>query len=194
MKKIKRFKINIRPSYLLRLIKKSVDIEKDEINTIIRENYELVDPCTIYDNFKLEDMKDGDLERTIKGWAPGAVVNPYSVVSFAIVTVGGMLDEKMSKLKGEGSERVLKILDALGSEALEQSCDFVTKLMAKDAEKEECAVGVLEEVPEDNREAILELLEARKIDVSLDGNSDLVPRKSLVVYGYWVPVKKKKRK
>ncbi len=135
MKKIKRFKINVRPSYFLRLLKNSIDIDKDEVRNQIKDNYELVDPCTIYESFKLEDIKDEEFRKKVEGWAPDIKINPYSVLSLIIVTVGSRIEGEVSKLKIEGNERYAKILDALGSEALEQSYNFVNKLILKTRKK-----------------------------------------------------------
>ncbi len=194
MKKIKKFKINIRPSYFLRLLKDSIDIDKAEIAGHIKDGYELVSPCTIYDSFKLEDIKDEGFRKMAEGWAPDIKVNPYSVFSMIIVTVGKKLEEEVSKVKNEGNERHVKILDALGAEALEQSYNFVNKLILKDAEKEECTVSALSEIPEAGLEAAVKLVDAHKIGVVFDAKRGLIPSGSLAVYGYWIPVKKKKRK
>ena len=85
MKKIKRFRIKIRPSYVERLLRRNGKISgvtKEDIDRHISESQRLLDPCTVYDTYKPDDV-------VRKGFA----VTDKSVVgvSLIVVTIGERL-------------------------------------------------------------------------------------------------------
>jgi len=193
LKKIKRFIINIRPSYFKRLLAGSKNMSREEVIACIDDNRKLISPCTIYESFSIGDLKDGKLKDAIRKAVPeNTEINLYSVVSLLMVTVGDAIDKKLSAPGGTGDSP--QVMEALGNEALEQSVSFVYKLIEKDAVEEDCVAGLPVRTDGYCAREISEMLDAGRIGIKSNDDFSIYPSRSAAAFCLWAPLKKKKRK
>ena len=187
MRKIKNFKINLRNRDIVRSVKRlspgtefsqELDIE---IQKACRHYYKLIRPCLIYDTFSKgmpEFLTDQD--------APAQ----YVARSVFFVSIGAAIEEIKKDLDMEGGEN---IVNCIAVDALDQGKNFACRLIADEAEDEECETSRAQEIAPEFYQQLSAVIPIEKIDVSL-GDNCLVPKYSLCAAVYWTPSKKRKKK
>lgn len=105
-------------------------------------------------------------------------------VAFCICTIGEYLEKKVEKLSQNGDLARAVILDAIGSVATESTADYITRVIATEAQTKSLYSSArfspgyggwkLE-----NQRFIFSLLPAEKIKVSLNRSFMMIPRKSI---------------
>ncbi|MFC1566955.1 hypothetical protein ACFL4A_03840 [bacterium] len=200
MKKIKKFKVNIREKRVLALLKFKEGITENqhellpEITKEIQEAYEYILPAAIYETFKPEEINE--LYNTSK--EVGALLNNSMSVSLAAVTIGQNFDDKVQEFTNSSNVSKAVIWDAIGSEAVEQAANFINRLLKDEANLEACELTTrfspgYGDWDITQNQKLLEILNTEKIQLSTNECGNLVPQKSITAIIGWQKKRKKKR-
>jgi hypothetical protein len=189
MKKIKKFKINLRVREVTRLFKATA--ENPEITpqleeAIQRETQNIqkaISPAAIYETYFKEKFP-----------AEVNIAQPdnWVAASLYLVTLGGGIEEIRNSAAGRGENLLGQIMHAIGLEALEQSANFIQKLIEDEAKEEGCELSDRKRVntPEFYK-SLFKSLPGDKIEVTIQENNTLRPLYSSGGVIYWLPLKKK---
>lgn len=191
LKKIKKFKIHIRPSYVLRNLKRTLPSHANEeelekrIQQEIEKVQQLLSPSAIYQTYS----KRQSPQFLNSLWQNG----PADAISISLIaaSLGSSIEKEIEKSRNH-STLSSDILDAIAKEALEQSLNFVLKLITEEAKEENCGLSVTFPLESTYLEATLSFLEAAKADIHSDPDGHLSPLYSSVSYCFWQPAKKLK--
>ena len=195
MRKIKNFKITIKAREVSRMLRKllnseelSIDIEEAVQKACFFYN-KSIKPAVIYDTFSKESMA---LNLNIDVPEKWIAVSPY------IVTIGNDLQEEFNKNTELFGNYTVQIVSAISANTLEQSKNFVQKILADDAKSEYCELSRNIEIPNDLYPEICKILPTDKINVSLENmekNKDFKfnPPNTITGLYYWIPVKRRKK-
>lgn len=186
MKKIKRFKINIRTREVLRLLKNTTKIVPDaRIEDLVRQEsvrvQKCISPAALYETHPADKIPQE------------LIINPPSnwvAASLFIITIGAAMETEIAEAPDEEKGAVLH---AIALEGLEQSCNFVHRLIIEEGKDESCEVT--RDMPLTAlaaEEKVFSLMPPDKIGVRLTGENMFEPRYSLCALSYWSPVKKRK--
>ncbi len=192
MRKIKNFKITIRTREVSRIVKKLLNVEDldIEIEEAIQKSCficeKIIRPAVVYDTFSKESMTfDIDIEAPEKWIA----VSPY------ILTIGNVLQEQYEKNKSIFGDYAVQIISAISADALEQSKNFVQKIINSEITKEDnCDLSRSIEIPQQYNQRIVEYLPIEKINLSLSEENKFVPVNTSAGLYYWIPLKKRNRR
>lgn len=191
MRKIKNFKINIRTREISRIIRKLLNVEDlpIEVEEAVQKSCficeKIIKPAVVYDTFSKESMIfHVDIEAPEK-WV---AISPY------ILTIGNVLEEEYNKNKNLFGEHGVQIISAISADALEQSRNFVQKLLSSEASDENCDLSRSIELPKQYNNEIIKYLPVDKINLSLTDECNFVPANSMAGIYYWIPLKKRNRK
>ncbi len=191
MRKIKNFKINIRTREISRIIRKLLNVEDlpIEVEEAVQKSCfvceKIIKPAVVYDTFSKEAMTFSIEVEAPEKWI---AVSPY------IVTIGNVLQEEYNKNKELFGEYGVQIMSAISSDALDQSRNFVQKLLASEAGDENCELSRSIELPKQYNQEIITYLPVEKINLSLNEDGNFVPANSMAGLYYWIPLKKRGRK
>ena len=191
MRKIKNFKINIRTREISRIIRKLLNMEEltIEIEEAVQKSCfvceKIIKPAVVYDTFSKESMTFSLEIDPPEKWI---AVSPY------ILTIGNVLQEEYNKNKSLFGEYGVQIVSAISADALEQSRNFVQKLLASEASDENCELSRSVDLPKQYNSEIINYLPVDKINLSLTDDGNFVPESSIAGIYYWIPLKKRGRK
>lgn len=191
MRKIKNFKISIRSREISRIIRKLLNMEEltIEIEEAIQKSCfvceKIIKPAVVYDTFSKETMVF-----PIEVEAP----EKWIAVSSYILTIGDVLQQEYEKNKELFGEYGVQIISAISADALEQSKNFIQKLLASEASEENCELSRNIELPKEYNQEIIKYLPVEKINLSLSEQGEFVPTNSMAGLYYWIPLKKRNRK
>ncbi len=191
MRKIKNFKISIRTREISRIIRKLLNMEElpIEVEEAVQKSCfvceKVIKPAVVYDTFSKETMVFPIEFEAPEKWI---AVSPY------ILTIGNVLQEEYNKNKELFGEYGVQIVSAISADALDQSRNFVQKLLASEASDENCELSRNIELPKQYNQEIVNFLPVDKINLSLDDDGNFVPTNSMSGLYYWIPLKKKGRK
>ncbi|MBN2406765.1 MAG: hypothetical protein JXJ19_03610 [Elusimicrobia bacterium] len=199
LNKIKRFKIRLRKREILRILKfnpehsvNTVQMEK-HIQDCMESAYELLSPSVVYETFSSVSEKYGRIKEDIIAGS-GKVRELFNnAVAFTVmaVTIGPGLEERINEIKDSDFTGAV-ILDAVGSEAVEQSANFASRIIKDEAAKQECYLSMrfspgYGDWPIEASRRFLKYLDTSKIHVELSPEGTLIPRKSITAIQTWIP-------
>lgn len=191
MRKIKNFKISIRTREISRIIRKLLNMEEltIEIEEAVQKSCfvceKIIKPAVVYDTFSKEAMTFSLEIDPPEKWI---AVSPY------ILTIGNVLQEEYNKNKALFGEYGVQIVSAISADALEQSRNFVQKLLSSEASDENCELSRSVDLPTQYNSEIIKYLPVEKINLSLSDDGNFVPESSISGLYYWIPLKKRGRK
>ncbi|MCB4792507.1 MAG: hypothetical protein LHV68_11575 [Elusimicrobia bacterium] len=191
MKKIKGFKINLRFREILRFLKATANISEITLQleeAVKREKARFekaVKPSAVFETIPKEKI---DFELGVdmpEGWI---------AASFFVATLGSAVEKDITDAK-EASENLLeKILHSIFLEALEQSANFINRLLSDEAKEESCEISERQKVSSYAvLEKIFKMISVDKIGVNLLESKELQPQYTSCGVFFWVPNTKKKR-
>src|SRR4029077_16458628 len=134
MTKIKNFRITLRPREVARLLKTQDKMQltpalEQSIEHAINDSKRLLQPAAIYTT-----LTRSTAEKTTS--LP--LADPCVAVSVVAVTLGPALETEITTA-GEGSDPLqTALLSALREEALQQSIQFIVRLIENQAKEEDC--------------------------------------------------------
>ena len=197
MNKIKGYKIRLRRSEILRSLKHmdgktaSNAVIEDTIQEQIENAYSLIDPAVVYKTYSAtsadytmnRDMMILD-SKQIKD-----MLRRSAAFTVMAVTIGPQLEEEVSRLK-EKDLAGAYVLDAAGSEAVEQAVNFVSKLINEEAQKQDCVLKNrfspgYGDWPLQASRRMMELIDFSRIKLTLTPDNILIPRKSVTALQAW---------
>lgn len=198
MTKIAAFKIKLRKKEILKILRydsRYSNISFEIENTIqnqIENAYSLIYPSVIYETF--HKSREGYKEIKHKLINGSKSVNDLLKKAYAfslmIITIGDSLEKEINRIKPEDLTQAY-ILDAAGSEAVEQAANFVSRLIKEEASKKERNIGLrfspgYGDWPIETTKNIIEYLDPSKINVILTDDNILIPRKSISAIQPWI--------
>ena len=145
----------------------------------------IIKPAVVYDTFSKEAMTFPIEVEAPEKWI---AVSPY------IVTIGNVLEEEYNNNKALFGEYGVQIMSAISSDALDQSRNFVQKLLASEASDENCELSRSIELPKQYNRDIINYIPVEKINLSLNEEGNFIPASSMAGLYYWIPLKKRSRK
>ena len=191
MRKIKNFKISIRTREISRIMRKFLNIDSlpIELEESVQKSCfvceKIIKPAVIYDTYSKEAILFPFETQTPEKWI---AVSPY------VLTIGNVLQEEYSKNKSVFGEYGVQIISAIAADALEQSKNFVQKLLSSEATDENCELSRSVDFPQQHNNELSKYLPIEKINLSLSEDGNFVPANSIAGLYYWIPLKKRNRK
>jgi hypothetical protein len=194
MKKIKKFKIRQRLCEVMRIFKNTSKISEITLQleqAIQCELFRLskdINTAAAYETFSKEKLQSEFLHS-----APESSV----AVTLYLVTIGNRIKDEMNSARAHNEQMLEQIIHAIALESLEQSANFVYRLINEDAKKEKCELTSKERVVSDDVvkiKKIFEFLAGDKIGINLSENGLMQPLYSSCGLIYWIPVKRKSSK
>ena len=192
MRKIKNFKISIKTREVSRIVKKLLNVEDldIEVEEAIQKSCficeKIIKPAVVYDTFSKESMFfNVDIEKPEK----------WIAVSLYVLTIGNVLQEQYEKNKSLFGNYAVQIISAISADALEQSKNFVQKILNSEITKEDnCELSRSIEIPQQYNQEIIKYLPIEKINISLSEENKFIPINTSAGLYYWIPLKKRNRK
>lgn len=191
MRKIKNFKINIRPREISRILRKllnvpdlSIDIE-ESVQRACFFYGKCIKPAVVYETFSKESMICSFDIDTPNKWI---AVSPY------VLTIGNSLQEEFDNKQDIVGEYTTQIVAAISADTLEQSKNFVQKLITSEASDENCELSRHVDLPNNLYQDICKVLPIEKINVILSEDGKFEPAYSTAGLFYWIPLKKRSKK
>jgi hypothetical protein len=190
MRKIKNFKVNLRVKDILRVVRKlinavDVSVELEEtIQRCSRFYVKFLSPSVVYDTFSKESLPFVYEKDIPPKWVAESIF---------FVTIGSDLEEEYKKNENAFGEHTSKIVSAIAVDALEQSKNFVQRIISDEAQDENCEVTRAVDIGNEYYEEISNVIPADKIGVSVE-EGVVYPKYSSAGLFYWVPSKKKTKK
>lgn len=184
-RKIKRFKVNLRPRETFRKLRQQMDtlsLARVQWLELIKEEAEkvsaLINPSIIYDTWKTNAAREVLIS------SHQELGKQILMVSFLAASIGDRFSRELIENKEESRQ---KIWPALGEEALEQTINFALKLINQEAKKDSCQLlpPVAVKNPQE-LENIIESLSAEKINVRIEDNK-IFPFYTAISFIPWVP-------
>jgi hypothetical protein len=190
MRKIKNFKVNLRVREIIRVIKKLTNAA--ELSAELEEAVQrgchfyskFLAPAVVYDTFA-----KGSLPFLYEKDAP----QKWMAQSVFFLTIGDNISEEFAKNKTAYGEHTAKIVSAIAVDALEQSKNFLQRILSNEAENENCDISRSAELPKDYYAQALQILPIDKINLVLQ-DGVLIPQYSACGLFYWTSNKKKSKK
>ena len=192
MRKIKNFKINIRPREISRIVRKLINVSELSIDieeSVQRACYfygKTINPAVVYETF----AKD----TTTFVFDNPEIPNKWVAASYYILTIGNTLKEEFEKKQDVFGQYTTQIVSAISADTLEQSKSFVQKLVISEASDEQCELSRGIELPADKYNDICKILPIEKINVAISEDGQFEPEYTVTGVFYWIPVKRKSKK
>ena len=190
MNKIKNFRINLREKEILRLLKKTLKIEvTPQVQAALKAQCEqlqkIITPASIYATFQKDKLPLKLAFNAPDKWIAATI--------FA-VTIGKDFESVVAEEQSKSESMLSGITHCIGVEALEQSVNFIGRLISDEAKEEEGELSqklIIADVSD--IEVLCQSLPIVKIGVSFTQNSGVVPMFSSFGLYFWLPNKKKKK-
>ena len=172
MKKIKKFKINIRKREVLRNLKLVAEIKEitpqleDIISKEIEDSQEYINPASVFETFSLNEIE--------KKFGLKFEQN-YPAVSVIVVTIGKDIEKVIEQFKSTGENLHSMIVHSIGLEACESSKNFVYRIISEEAKEEDCILLPSEKQSEEISKNIIKNFDASRIGVFIDDKNAIQP-------------------
>ena len=183
--KIKKFNINLRKSRIYRDLKQKIDVTQ-EIEEAVEKNIEevknIIFPASIFKTFSFKELDKEIIDRI-------NISKNTLAVTFSGVTIGFEIEEKIkeSEIKKENIKKL--ILESISKEALEQSSNFIYKIIEEEAKKDNCEISIKAEIPLELRGILRSILELEKVNIKIEENK-VFPKYTIFEYFVWKPKKR----
>ena len=190
IRKIKKYKINIRPFAVSRLLKKTsapenpVELPEEKIEEEIALANKFIAPSSLFGTFSKSQIP-ANLQTLLENSAKKTIS-----VSLIASTIGNAIEAEIEAAKRSGDVLKSSLLDSIAREALEQSVNFVIKLLNEEAKEENCEVSQPWTVDVSLSKDFLELLESQKADISIGETGPISPLYTKLCVCYWDPVRR----
>lgn len=189
MKKIKKFKANLRKREIIHNFKvisaiKQITQELEElIEKESAKSVEYLSPASMFDTFQIDDaMKDFKLS-----FGPEPDILAVSII---VVTIGDEIEKQIESATKQGEQLHAQILNAIGIEACNCSLNFISKIVSDEAEKEECEISQAEKLQGDITRDIIKKFNTKRIGVYVNDKGEILPEFTAVAQVKWFPARK----
>lgn len=188
MKKIKNFKINLRQHQIIRLLKTTSNVSEitPQLEEAVRQEcshiQKIISPAAIYETFTELNIADN-----LKQMMP----DNFVAVSFYVVTINDKVEKEIKEAQRRDENILCNILHSISLEGLEQSINFIQKLILEEAKDDCCVLTERQDIKSSQiLDKIVELLPLDKINVQLTDNRILQPIYTSCGFIPWIPQKK----
>jgi hypothetical protein len=190
LKKIKKFKVNIRLRETMRLLKATARIPdisseiEDEIHRQSRKMEGVIATAALYETIRKDKFPQELQIEPPDNWVAASVY---------LATIGENAEVQIMNAQNAGETLTGQILHSIALESLEQSGNFLRRLLDDEAKDETCELSrqkVLNSEAAWNK--LLELLPGDKIGVRFLGGERFAPIYTTGGIIYWTPVKKRR--
>lgn len=189
MKKIKNFKINIRPREVMRLLKNTTRLGEitpqieEMVQRETRRLQKVVAPAAIYETQPKEKFPQALAADPPENWVAASVY---------LFTIGHDIEREISEARKRDENVLSDILHSIAIEALEQSGNFINRLLLDEAKEESCELSCRQSVGNgDPWQSFLRILPGDKIGVERRDEEAFSPRYTSGTVVFWSPVKKR---
>lgn len=192
IRKIKKYRISVRPFGVLRHLKKQVSFdsgkepEDSALEEAISKLAPRVSPCALYGSYSR-----GETPEALKAlWQS----SPEKSLSLSVIaaTIGKPIELEIEKASQAGDPFERALVNSIARESLEQSFHFVERLIGEEAREESCELTPLLPAAAESLEPLLEALDAQKAEITLNDSGQISPYFTGLRYCFWTPVKSKK--
>ena len=189
MKKIRCFKLKLRPREVVRTLKNTQAIAEvtPQIEAAVSREIErlspLCEPAAVYETVRRDAVTiDFGLD----------IPKECVAVSMYAVTIGAGVEEEVRTAQQHNEALIEHLVHAVALEALEQSAQFVFRLIREEAREDECELSARQRIqPPAIVAAILSAVAADKIAITMAPDAPApTPRYSSCGVILWLPVKK----
>ena len=193
IRKIKKYKISVRPFGVLRHLKKKIRFEsgKEPEDAVLESRISQVQPsllpCALYGTFSRNETPE-----PLKTLWKETAENSLSL-SVIVATIGKGIEGELDKASKSGDAFEGALLDAIARESFEQSFQFVARLLNEEAAVESCELSPLLSVGEGSFKEALFALEAHKADITVNDSGLVSPFFTGARFCFWTPLKGKNR-
>lgn len=193
--KVKKFRIRSRISSVARILKvimgvKQIPSELEETLPLESENFlRQIVPSAFYTTWAHDDVP-----ASLRPVLQSAGLSKAVAVSALVATIGSEAEDYLTGILMNGETQRSLVVTALSEDAADASLHFLMRLLADDAQSDDCdlAEPILVSEPTLLSE-VLSLLEAQQEGVQLDQIQHLTPRFTRIALMAWWPISKKKR-
>jgi len=199
--KIRGFKIKIRKREILRILRYTSNVEnisetiEKKIQEQVEAAYELIKPSVIYNTVPRTSREFDEIRKEIVvgSGKVNEMIEKSAGFTMLAATIGSELEKRVDEIKEQDMTDAF-ILDAAGSEAVEQSANFVSRILNEEAEKQECSIGLrfspgYGDWPLEASRKILRKIPVEKIDIEMTDSGIIRPRKSITAIQTWIQEK-----
>lgn len=191
LKKIKKFKLRLRPSYVNRAVKKALNLSEfderleNQIQEKILEAEPFLLPQSIYQTFGKKESPE--FLNTLWDDIPKRVLS----ISLFISSIDICFESKIAAVAAQGDPLNAAIWEAMGQEALAQCGHFTFRLLTEESAKESCVLLPAHLCDPSAARLVLSILEAEQSGISLSDSAEYKPRLTRVQYSFWQSKKKR---
>lgn len=189
MRKIKNFKINLRYREVLKLLKTTSDIKEitqqleEAVKQEIQRIQKIIQPAAIFETITYEQMPD-----ILKNPSP----ERWLAATLFLTTIGPNLEQDIKDAQRKEEIILSNILHCLSLEALEQSINFIYRIILSEAKEEECELSIFKGITSyEKLQELFNILPGEKIGIKLLENAQLEPLYSSGGVIFWIPIKKR---
>ena len=199
IRKIKKYKLAVRPYGVLRQLKKQVTLgsgqepQDSDLETLISKVQPHVSPCALYASFSKSETPPSlqDLWKS----------SPEKSLSLSVVcsTLGRPIEQEIERIsrKKEGGQVPSgpdpdyegALWNSVARESLEQSFNFIEKLIGEEAGQESCVLSPLLPAAPAETPLILQALESHKAEITVNDSGQIIPFFTGLRYCFWTPAK-----
>ena len=192
VKKIKKYKIAVRPHAVIRLAKKKLNLRDvtEEFEKKVGEEIARIQPF-IVPQARYGSFSRSETPETLKPLWENAPENTFCL-SLVAVTIGPAVERKIEESAQTNGGLRPAILDSAAVEALEQSLSFVTRLLLEESKAEGCELSPLLPCEKSCLKDVLAFLDSPKSEIQSGPEGDMDPLYSSVCYCFWNPAAKGK--
>jgi len=157
---------------------------KKELNNIIEESYQLINSKALYTSLAIKKITNEEIilenGKRLKSSLLTKKLKCSPELIFYLITIGDKLEEKIGELSGNLLQAF--ILDRIGTYALELTTDHLEKLIKKERNYQQISKfspGSTRFWDIEQQKVIFEILDGKRIDVKLNDNYLMIPKKSV---------------
>lgn len=189
IRKIKKYKITVRPFGVLRHLKKQIKIESaqepqdSDLESMICKVQPHITPCALYTSFSKTEIPPA-LETLWKSSPPKSL--SLSVIA---ATLGKPIEQEIERVSRENDSFQGALWNSVARESLEQSFNFIEKLIEEEAREDSCVLSPLLPASSQEINPIFKSLESHKAEMMLNDSGQVVPLFTGVRYCFWIPAK-----
>ena len=187
IRKIKKYKIPVRPFGVLRHLKKKINLEPGRepedkaLESEISKAKKSLVPCALYGTFSRAETP----ESLAALWkqAPDKSLS----LSFILSTIGKSIEGEIESAAKGQDPLPGAVLDSIARESLEQSFHFVSRILNEEAQEESCELSPFLPVSGEPLKDVFQVLEAPKADILLGDSGQISPFFTGARFSFWTP-------
>ena len=157
---------------------------EDEIHRQSRRMSGIIAPAALYDTLPRDKFPQELAVEPPEQWVAASIY---------LATIGGDSQSEILNTQNSGDQLTGQMLHSIALESLEQSGNFIRRLLEDEAKEEACELSRQKPVNgEASWKKLIELLPGEKIGVSFLGGERFSPMYSTGGIFYWTPLKKRR--